>query len=184
MTQLPAAPEVRIRPMRLEDVPRVHVIDRLCFSLPWTERSYIFEITENINSSAWVAEVSTPEGGYEIAGMVVNWIILDEAHVATLGVHPDFRRLRIGQRLLAHSLIEAWKRGARIAFLEVRRGNLNAQALYERFGFEVVGERPRYYKDNNEDALLMTLERMQVDKLKALETTSRVSAPQSYSGER
>ncbi len=179
-----AAPGVRIRPMRLEDVPHVHRIDKLCFSLPWTERSYIFEITENINSSPWVAEVSTPQGEDEIVAMVVNWIILDEVHVATLGVLPEQRRLRIGQRLLAYSLIEAWKRGARTAFLEVRRGNTAAQALYERFGFVVVGERPRYYKDNNEDALLMTLERMQLDKLKALESAARVSPSQSYSGER
>ena len=117
--------------------------------------------------------------------MVVNWIILDEAHMATMARAP-----RLPQA--AHWAALAGAQPARS--LEARRAHcvpgsaarkLSApRRCIERFGFEVVGERPRYYKDNNEDALLMTLERMQVDKLKALETTVRVSASQFYSGER
>jgi len=89
--------------------------------------------------------------------MTVIWVILDEAHVATIATHPDHRGYGIGKRLLAYGLLEAYKRGARIAYLEVRRSNVIAQNLYYKFGFEVVGERLRYYKDNNEDAVLMTL---------------------------
>ena len=82
--------------------------------------------------------------------------ILDEAHIATLAVHPDLRGHGIAQELLSVALIESIRRGAITATLEVRAGNKIAQKLYNRFGFQVVGERPRYYKDNQEDALIMS----------------------------
>jgi ribosomal-protein-alanine N-acetyltransferase len=152
--------EIRIRPMSLADVPRVHELDTLSFSMPWSERSYRFELTENHNSSCWVAESVPGDGPGLVIGMMVNWIILDEVHVATIAVHPDYRRLGIGRRLLAQGLLAARERGVSLAFLEVRRGNLAAQAMYRQFGFVVSGERVKYYKDNNEDALLMNLHRL------------------------
>jgi len=144
-----------IRPMRLEDVPRVHAIDTLSFRLPWPDRSYRFELVENPSSELWVAEVQQAER-FEVVGMIVLWVIVDEAHIGSLAVHPDYRRQGIAQALLVRSLQAAAWRGATQATLEVRRSNLAAQALYRRFGFEVVGIRPRYYRDNQEDALLMT----------------------------
>ena len=155
------------RPMTLDDVERVHEIDTLSFSLSWSERSYRFELTENRNSIAWVAETSGVDGGICVMGMVVVWVILDEAHLATIAIHSDYRGYGIGCRLLANGLIAAYMRGARLAYLEVRRGNLPAQNLYAKFGFKVVGDRLRYYKDNNEDALLMTLDCLQIDQLQA-----------------
>jgi [ribosomal protein S18]-alanine N-acetyltransferase len=151
---------VKLRPMVLADVEAVYAIDRLSFNLPWTERSYRYEITENPNTSAWVAEVSLPDGAHRIAGMIVTWLVIDEAHVGTIAIHPDYRQLGIGRRLLATCLLATAKKGALQALLEVRRSNLAAQKLYERFGFKQVGIRPRYYRDNNEDALLLTLENL------------------------
>ncbi len=158
-------PVFTFRPMTLSDVERVHEIDLLSFSLPWSERSYRFELTENHNSLAWVAEVADSGSRPVVVGMIVLWVILDEAHIATLATHPDYRGCGVGRRLLAHGLLAAYQRGARLAYLEVRRSNQSARILYDRFGFEVVGERPRYYKDNNEDALLMTLDRLQPEKV-------------------
>lgn len=153
--------------MTLDDVQCVHEIDRLSFSLPWTERSYRFELTENPNSIVLVAEAVRNEVASSVIGMIVVWAIMDEAHIATIAIHPDYRGQGIGRRLLARGLVAAYDRGARLAYLEVRRGNLPAQNLYAQFGFKVVGTRPRYYKDNNEDALLLTLDRLQVDQLQA-----------------
>jgi ribosomal-protein-alanine N-acetyltransferase len=101
-----------------------------------------------------VAEV---EG--KIAAMLVLWFIIDEAHIATIAVHPDFRRQGIGEQILLHALRAAHSEGAQRAFLEVRAGNFAAQAMYRKYGFEMAGVRPGYYKDNNEDALLMDLEK-------------------------
>lgn len=148
---------VRFRPMELADVPRVREIDALSFSLPWSEQSYRFEVKENQSSLVLVAEAAQPDGRVDLVGMIVIWVILDEAHVATIATHPKYRRQGIGRRLLARGLMAAYDRGARLSYLEVRRYNLAAQTLYKRFGYEIVGERLRYYQDNNEDALLMTL---------------------------
>ncbi len=149
--------QLAIRPMRDADVDEVLAIDRQAFSLPWTERAYRFEIQHNPNSIALVAEV-TPENGLPVVvGMAVTWVILDEAHIGTIAVRQDYRRQGIGEKLLVESLKIAAQRDATEALLEVRRSNLPAQKLYERYGFEVVGVRPRYYIDNHEDALLMTL---------------------------
>ncbi len=178
MDAKPESLPVRYRLMALADVPRVHEIDRLSFSMPWTERSYRFEITENRNSLILVAEVEepgthsvpgaqqAPEVPGDLVGMIVVWVILDEAHIATIAVHPAYRGQGIGRGLLARGLGQAYERGARLAFLEVRRSNLVAQKMYENFGFKVVGQRPRYYQDNNEDALLMTLDPLQAEALR------------------
>ena len=101
-----------------------------------------------------------PDGKTEIVGMIVVWLIIDEAHIATLAVHPDHRGQGIGRRLLFTALNDCVGWGAHSATLEVRQGNLAAQTLYKDFGFEIVGRRPHYYIDNNEDALIMTLEDM------------------------
>jgi len=144
---------VSIRRMTLEDVPIVHEIDTLSFSLPWPERSFRFELAENPVSRGWVAE-----SGERIAAMLVLWLIVDEAHIATIATHPDFRQQGIGERLMIAALVSARNEGAARAFLEVRAGNSGAMTLYEKHGFVVAGVRPRYYKDNNEDAILMDLD--------------------------
>lgn len=169
----------RFRPMTLEDVSRVHEIDKLSFSMPWTERSYRFEVTENKHSVLFVAEAYVPDSAQleytgaitpdrqpEIVGMIVTWVIIDEAHVATIAIHPDHRGHGLGRKLLAIGLLAGYERGARMAYLEVRRSNLAAQNLYNQFGFWVAGERSRYYQDNNEDALLMTLDPIDPEKMR------------------
>lgn len=144
---------VLVRRMTLEDVPAVHEIDTLSFSLPWPERSFRFEIKENPSARGWVAEADG-----RIAAMLMLWLVVDEAHIATIATHPDFRRQGIGEQILLHALRAALAEGARRAFLEVRLGNTAAQTLYKKYGFNVDGRRPKYYRDNNEDALLMSLE--------------------------
>lgn len=151
-----------IRRMTLEDVPAVHAIDLLSFSLPWSERSFRFEVAENPAARGWVAET---EG--RVVAMLVLWFIVDEAHIATIAVHPDSRRQGIGEQILLHALLTAQSEGARRAFLEVRAGNTEAQAMYRKYGFVVDGVRPKYYKDNNEDAILMSLDLLHVESLKS-----------------
>lgn len=165
-------PQVTIRRMAVSDVEAVHALDEQSFPLPWPKNSYYFELRENPASRCWVAEVETPAGEMKLAAMLVLWLILDEAHIATLAVHPDERRRYIGQHLLARALLDASKEGAQCSFLEVRRGNAAAQALYYRFGYEVTSVRSRYYRDNGEDALLMTLYEIQPQRLENLLTES------------
>ncbi len=143
---------ITCRRMTLEDVPAVHEIDMLSFSLPWPERSFQFELSQNPVSRGWVAEADG-----KIIAMLVLWLIMDEAHIATIATHPNYRRQGIGERLMLVALQAARAEGASRAFLEVRAGNAAAQTMYKKYGFVAAGVRPRYYKDNNEDALLMDL---------------------------
>ena len=141
-----------IRRMALDDLPAVIELDKLSFSLPWPERSFRFELTENTASRCWVAELDG-----RIVGMIVAWLLVDEAHIATLATHPGFRRQGVARNLLTYALRYMSKEGAVTSFLEVRESNTAAQEMYHQFGYEEVGRRKRYYKDTNEDAILMTL---------------------------
>lgn len=149
-----------IRKMIVEDVPAVVDLDQKSFSLPWPERSFRFELTDNPASRCWVAELDG-----KVVGMIVVWLVVDEAHVATIATHPDFRRQGIGQRLLAHALRKLLEQGAQSSFLEVRESNTGAQAMYRKFGYEETGRRRRYYKDNDEDAILMNLDSLKPERL-------------------
>jgi [ribosomal protein S18]-alanine N-acetyltransferase len=163
---------VLIRPMTVSDIEQVHIIDQLSFSLPWPASAFSYELNENPLSMLYVAEITPPEEERRIIGMIVVWPIIDEAHIATLAVHPDYRNQGIGQIILATALREAIYKGCRVATLEVRATNLVAQRLYRRFHFEVVGSRQRYYRDNNEDALIMTVSSLGKTYLNWLETNA------------
>ncbi len=161
MISTPKTSHILIRPMRLDDLQEVQAIDRASFSLPWPPSSYRYELEDNQFSFLYVAEDREEAGTSRVVGMIVIWMIMDESHIATLAVLPEFRRRGISQRLLKVALMEAIQRGARMATLEVRANNRVAQALYRRFRFVVVGRRARYYQDNQEDALIMTVDLQQ-----------------------
>jgi ribosomal-protein-alanine N-acetyltransferase len=154
---------MNIRRMTLDDIDQVVAIDQASFSLPWPERSFRFEVTDNPASRAWVAEADG-----RIAGMIVAWLLVDEAHIATIATHPDFRRQGIASKLLIHALQTMQSEGARTSVLEVRASNLAAQEMYRQFGFEESGRRPKYYKNNGEDAILMSLDRLESLKVEGL----------------
>lgn len=150
-------PVYRVRPMTMQDLQPVQAIDRLSFSLPWPESAFSYELTQSDHSRNFVVEEYLEDVPPQVVAIAVVWVIVDEAHIATIAVHPGWRGRGLGKRLLEHILSEMKRNGMQTALLEVRAGNQVALQMYRRFGFEVVGRRPRYYKDNQEDALLMTL---------------------------
>jgi ribosomal-protein-alanine N-acetyltransferase len=159
MTEIDKNSNYQIRAMQIGDLMQVQYIDRNSFSLPWPTSAYNYELT-NPKSLLWVAEIPGEDTSPKIVGMIVMWLIVDEAHIATLAVEPEYRRQGIGRNLLATSLREAAHIGMREATLEVRANNLAAQRLYQKFMFEIVGFRPHYYRDNSEDALIMTMKNL------------------------
>ena len=142
---------VIVEAMRSEDVPDVHEIERLSFSTPWPAYAFEQELKGNR-----LARYVVARAGDRIVGFAGLWLMVDEAHVTTFGVHPDWRRQGIGRQLLLNLVELSLSIGARRMTLEVRASNTVAQALYHSFGFEVVGRRARYYTDDGEDALVMT----------------------------
>ena len=159
-----------IEPMTLADLNSVMGIERVAFSTPWSARAYRYEITQNEQSTmlvvrprvhrrgllAWLRDHLEPAGPDSLLGYAGLWLLMDEAHICTIAVHPDHRREGLGELLLLALLDQGMKLGARQATLEVRVSNLSAQGLYHKYGFEIVSIRKRYYSDNGEDAYIMT----------------------------
>jgi ribosomal-protein-alanine N-acetyltransferase len=184
-----ARPPVRlvIESMRLADLPAVHDIERRSFSTPWPSHAYRTELETNRLAHYRVARVDGQVIAY--AGI---WLMVDEAHVTTFAVDPAWRRRHVGEALLLAMMDLAIERGAREATLEVRLTNLAARRLYEKYGFRTVGIRPRYYSDNNEDALVMTTEALTGERMRermarlrnALEAAPAVEAPAGWSADR
>jgi len=150
--------EIIIRPMEVADLSQVEEIDRLSFTSPWHKGAFLTELQAS-PSLCWVAEISET---HQVAGVIIGWLIEDELQVATLSVHPEWRKLGIGRRLLAQLLQDSQPKGAKVAFLEVAASNQAAQNLYRSFGFKVQGRRKNYYAAEKDDALLMVLERVEV----------------------
>jgi ribosomal-protein-alanine N-acetyltransferase len=98
------------------------------------------------------SEFSTP---LPILSMGCFWAILDEAHITLLAVHPDYQGRGLGQAMLWGLMAVARDRALERATLEVRASNQPAISLYNKFGFQLAGRRRRYYKDTNEDALIL-----------------------------
>ncbi len=146
-------PRYFIREMTLEDIPEVLEIDRVSFSNPWPERSYRYELTDNPAAQLFVANLDDGT----LVGFLGYWLFGDEVHISTFAVHPEFRMQGIGEGLLKNALASAVDKEVHVATLEVRESNDTAISLYEKFGFKVVGSRDGYYRDNNEDAILMSL---------------------------
>jgi [ribosomal protein S18]-alanine N-acetyltransferase len=159
---------VAVRAMELADVGAVHEIERLSFSTPWP--SYAFEQELRGNR---LARYLVARAGEAVVGFAGIWLMVDDAHVTTFAVHPDWRRQRIGRQLLLGLLELAATIGARRMTLEVRASNAPAQALYHAFGFEVAGRRPRYYTDDGEDALVMTTPDLTDAAMRAVVTRER-----------
>lgn len=142
--------EFWFRRMGLGDVKAVAELERICFTLPWSEQAFINELTRNHFAHYFVME--NKEGIIGYGGM---WVVMDEAHVTNVAVHPDQRGKKLGEKMMRKLMDEAYALGARQMTLEVRVSNYIAQNLYRKLGFRESGIRPRYYYDNYEDALIM-----------------------------
>ena len=162
-----------IGPMRMADVAAVLEIERRSFSSPWPAFAFEQELTANRLAHYRVAR---------LAGRVVAfggiWLMVDEAHITTFGVHPDHRRRGIGRRLLLELAEVALELGSARMTLEVRVSNEPAQRLYRSFGFNVTGRRVAYYSDDGEDALVMTTSDLAGPAMRAVLAAERARASQ------
>lgn len=142
--------ELIVRGGRREDIGQIAEIEKRCFSVPWSEESLLYDMTENERAVYIVAEL---EG--EIIGYVGIWTILDEGHINNVAVSPDYRRMHVGSVLIENMIKVTEEAGIKSHTLEVRAGNEPAKGLYAKFGFKEAGVRKGYYEDNGEDAIIM-----------------------------
>ena len=146
----PSESEVSVRDMYLSDLDAVVGIERASFPTPWSRASFQSELMENNFAAYSVLDFHGRVVAY--GGM---WIILDEAHVTNVAVHPDFRGCHLGERMMTGLMERARSLNALRMTLEVRRSNLVAQSLYQKLGFVQLGVRRGYYSDPREDAFIM-----------------------------
>jgi len=144
--------KVATRKMEPADVSAVADLERSIFGDPWPEAAFIREIDEARTS--WPRVALDAETG-DIVAYLVGWFIADEAHLANLAVAPRSRRQGFAQQLVEELIEEGRRRDSRFIVLEVRRSNRAAKAFYGKNGFYAVTVRPRYYRDNGEDAIVM-----------------------------
>ena len=164
-----------LQDMQLRDIDEVMVIEHLSFASPWTVRAYQYELVHNSFSQFLVVRQNPPPVAEQppklrrrflfsaphpvlspILGYGGLWLLVDEAHISTIAVAPDWRGLGLGELLLVGLLERALSVGGEVATLEVRVSNQVAQNLYRKYLFQTVGRRRAYYRDNQEDALIMT----------------------------
>ncbi|MBE3577159.1 MAG: ribosomal protein S18-alanine N-acetyltransferase [Limnochordales bacterium] len=136
--------------MRLRDLDQVLRIERLSFSSPWSRAAFLSELLENDRARYIVARI-----GDQVVGYTGMWIVIDEGHITNVAVHPHWRNRGIATQLLGALEEIARANGVRRMTLEVRKSNVVAHTLYEKLGFRDAGIRRAYYRDNNEDAIIM-----------------------------
>lgn len=151
------SPQLEIRRMRGPDVSQVMEIESVSFGRHhWSEESFYNEMNNHVGRYYSLVQTETQADSPGLLGYCGFWMILDEAHITTIAVRPEFRGNALGELLLLHTLERSMSSSIHWATLEVRASNYNAQNLYYKYGFNSMGVRPRYYQDNQEDALIMT----------------------------
>ncbi|MFQ5456938.1 MAG: ribosomal protein S18-alanine N-acetyltransferase [Myxococcota bacterium] len=137
------------------DLDQVLAIEQVSYPNPWTREMFAEELNNRL-CHIFVCREEDREDR-RVLGYICFWLFLGEMHLLNVSVDPALRRRGVGRSLLVHALDFSAARGAKVGFLEVRRSNRGARALYAQYGFAEVGVRPRYYEDG-EDALVMLLE--------------------------
>lgn len=174
-----------IEPMVEADIERVQAIERRSFSTIWSASTYRNELRSSSSSryivarasntpppprretparrgliasvfGGWLGSQAAPPSSYPLIGYGGLWLSVDEGHITTIAVSPEYRGRGIGELLLNGLIDQAIALNADVLTLEVRVSNVVAQQLYLKYGFRALGTRPRYYTDNGEDALIMS----------------------------
>lgn len=138
------------------DVQEKHIddiimLEKTCFSLPWTRRQLMNQRTDD--GHVFIAACA---GTGTVLGYLGVDCVLDEGYISNVAVTPEYRRQGIGDALLNETIHRALERELSFLTLEVREGNAQALALYEKHGFIKVGLRKNYYTKPTENAILMT----------------------------
>ncbi len=140
--------------MEERDLASVLEIERLAFPNPWHESTFRGEIQHRPISFPMVVVHETLG---RVIGYIIFWVIGEDVQVNNIAVHPEFRRMGIGEKMLRQVIEEVRFRGARLITLEVRPSNAAAMSLYRKLGFRMMGIRKGYYTMPPEDAVVLGL---------------------------
>lgn len=147
---------VSVRPAILEDVPKIIEIERLCYPapcVPWTEEGFRLEIEKPFSRTLLLTDDETDS---VVAGYIVFWLLAGEGHILNLAIHPEWRGVGLGTKLVRQVVNMAVREEMQRIFLEVRKSNSGAVGLYQKIGFFIDHIKPRFY-ENGESAYFMVL---------------------------
>ena len=135
---------------RMTEADEIASLEKRCFAVPWSEQSF----RDEMNNKLAVYFVAKQDG--RCIGYAGFWNVSGEGGITNVAVLPEYRRAGVGSRLIKEMIDAAKSLNLDILTLEVRKSNISAQGLYKKYGFDIIGERKRYYSDNGEDAWIMT----------------------------
>lgn len=147
----PSPEPFAVEEMRVTDLLQVGEIERKSFLNPWSLHAFVAEFL-NPQSTRLVIRAEAPA---RVVAYAILWSGGGELHVNNLAVHPQWRRRKLGERLIVAAFARAREEQVAEVYLEVRPSNGGALELYRKLGFREVGRRRAYYSDNGEDALVL-----------------------------
>ncbi len=137
-----------ITPMTENDIKGVAEVEKECFASPWSEKSLSEEL-ENGNAYFFVAVING-----EIAGYIGTISVFGECSITNVAVKEKYRNKGIASSLLQRAILNSIYLDDEFITLEVRKSNISAISLYEKFGFRKMGERKNFYRSPTEDAFI------------------------------
>lgn len=152
---------MRIDTVELSDIPRLIQLAVECGLSPWSENDYRDELKRPDSVMLRVGNQSKECCGFLVGRIVQGSTESDswtEAEIYNIGVSSAAQGNGFGRRLLVSFLDQCRRRNADSVWLEVRANNLKAIGFYRTFGFEEVTRRPRFYRDPQDDAIVMALQ--------------------------
>lgn len=145
--------DINLRTMNSGDLPRVMEIERACFSVPWNEDMFRYQLEmEDVSENIVLLKNGC------MVGYLIGWVIYDEIHILNVAVDPKERKQGFAGKMIERLIERGKSRGGGKVVLEVRKSNQPAQKMYKKYGFRVVDIREGYYSETGEDALVMQLD--------------------------
>jgi len=141
---------ITIEHFNTKHLDQLYEVEKDSFLTPWSKNELERDALQNDKSIYYVALEND-----NVIGYAAMWHIVNEGHITNIAVKSEYRQKGIGALLVAELITFAQKKEMIGITLEVRVSNIAAQKLYEKFGFKPEGVRKKYYKDTNEDAIIM-----------------------------
>ena len=144
--------KIRLRELSVADIDRVCELEKKNLPVPWTKAQVEGEFKKSVGLLFGIEKNS------KLIGYVLSNLVSDELHILSLCIDKSERRSGFEVMLLKHLFEVALDQGARFAWLEVRKSNTAARALYKKLNFDQHSVRFNYYTDNGEDAVVLNRE--------------------------
>lgn len=134
-----------------DDVSEIAELEKKCFA-----SSVVGKIFSRRNAKQTCGVFCQAKDNGKCIGYAGFWNVSGEGDITNVAVLPEYRKNGIGSMLISEMIKTAVTLKLELLTLEVRKSNIAAQGLYKKYGFDIIGERKRYYSDNGEDAWIMT----------------------------